>query len=146
MNHLKTLRVRFALWTAGLLLTALLLFSFFIYIRTAQSLADSVDSALRLAASQVAAEVDVAEGELVPIDTFFSRSHAARHALRGNEENASLLEQGFSFRVSNGAGQTLQTYGPYRALPQPQLDLTAPDQAGIFTTFTDAATQHPVRV
>ncbi len=142
MKHLKTLRVRFALWTASLLLTALVLFSFFIYIRTAQSLADSVDSGLRLAASQVVAEVDVEEGELVPIDTFFSRSQTQF----GNEKNASLLEQGFSFRVSNGAGQTLQEYGPYQALPQPQINFTASNQPGIFTTFTDAATQHPVRV
>jgi heavy metal sensor kinase len=61
MKRLKTLRVRFALWTAGLLLIALVLFSFFIYIRTAQSLADSVDSGLRLAASQVVGAIQVAQ-------------------------------------------------------------------------------------
>jgi heavy metal sensor kinase len=135
MKLLKTLRVRFALWTATLLLAALLLFSFFIYIRTAQSLADSVDSTLRLAASQAVVEVDIRDEELVPIDTFLE-----------NMSNASLLEQGFSFRILNSAGQTLQAYGLYQALPEPQVNFTAPNQPGIFTTFTDAATQHPVRL
>ena len=135
MKHLRTLRARFALWTASLLLAALVLFSVFIYLRTAQSLAGSVDNALRLAASQVVAEVDIADSELMPID----------HLLE-DMPNVPLLEQGFSFRVLNDAGQTLQEYGPYRALPQSPVNLIASDQAGFFTTFTDAITQHPVRV
>jgi len=135
MKHIRTLRVRFALWTAGLLLAALTLFSSFVYIRMAQSLADSVDSALRLAVSQMLAETDVAEGELVSVDEFFEEM-----------PNTPLIEQGFSFRLLNGVGQTLQEYGPYRALPQPQINFTASNQPGIFTTFRDTATQHPVRV
>jgi heavy metal sensor kinase len=135
MKHLKTLRARFALWTAGLLLAALTLFSSFVYIRMAQSLTDSVDSALRLAVSQVVAEADIAEGELVSIDEFLE-----------DMPNTPLLEQGFSFRLLNGVRQTLQEYGPYRALPQPQVNFTAANQPGIFTTFTDAVWQHPVRV
>jgi heavy metal sensor kinase len=46
----------------------------------------------------------------------------------------------------NRAGQTLQEYGPYQALPPAQINFTAPNQPGLFTTFTDAATQHPVRL
>jgi heavy metal sensor kinase len=135
MKHLKTLRVRFALWTAGLLLAALTLFSTFVYIRMAQSLTTSVDSALRLAASQVVAEVDIAHGELVLVDEFLE-----------DIPNTPLIGQGFSFRLLNGVGQTLQEYGPYQALPQPQAKFTAYNQPGIFTTFTDTTTQHPVRV
>lgn len=135
MKHLKTLRVRFALWTAGLLLAAFTLFSTFVYIRMAQSLVASVDSALRLAASQVVAEVDVTHSELVLVDEFLE-----------DIPNTPLIEQGFSFRLLNGVGQTLQEYGPYRALPQPHVNFTASNQPGIFTTFTDTATQHPVRV
>lgn len=135
MRRLKSLRVRFALWTAGLLLAVLLLFSLFIYLRTAQSLAESVDTGLRLAASQVVAEVDVEDGELVSIDN-----------LLADMPNASLPEQGFSFKVLNGTGQTLQQYGAYQYLPQPQLMLSAPNQPGKFVTFTDPATQHLVRV
>lgn len=149
MKYLKTLRVRFALWTAGLLLAALMLFSSFVYIRMAQSLADSVDSALRFAVSQVLDEADIAEGELVSVDEFLE-----------DMSSTPLIEHGFSFRLLNGAGQTLQEYGPYRALPQPprqdlrQVNFTASpatrsvydNQPGIFTTFTDAVWRHPVRV
>jgi heavy metal sensor kinase len=144
MKHLATLRIRFALWTAALLLAALVLFSFFIYFRTAQSLADSVDSGLRLATAQVVAEIDLADGELVPLDIFFARFRAAPQF--GAEQNSSLLEQGFSFRIANTNGQTLQTFGPYQTLPPPAIDLTASDPPGDFTTFSDAATQHSVRV
>ena len=135
MNGLKTLRARFALWTAGLLLSALTLFGILVYLRMARSLADSVDHALRLAISQVAAEVDVVNGELTPADDLIETIL-----------NTPLIEQGFTFRVLNKTGQTLQEYGPYRTLPQPQDHFTAPDQPGVFTTFTDTATQHPVRV
>jgi heavy metal sensor kinase len=135
MKHLKTLRARFALWTAGLLLGALLLFSVFIYLRTAQSLAGAVDSGLRLAASQVVAEVDIEEGEFVSIDAFFE-----------DVSTPPLPEQGFSFRLLNPAGQTLQEYGPYRPLPQPQLNFATPNQPGIFTTFTEATTRHSIRL
>jgi heavy metal sensor kinase len=139
MKYLKTLRVRFALWTAGLLLVALTLFSIYVYIRMAQSLADSVDSALRLAVSQVVAEVDVANAGSVSINVSVDE-------LLEDIPSTLLLEQGFSFRLLNGAGRTVQEYGPYRAFPQPQVNFTASNQLGIFTTFTDSATQHPVRV
>jgi heavy metal sensor kinase len=135
MKHLKTLRGRFALWTAGLLLVALTLFSSFVYTRMAQSMAHSVDNELRLAASQVVNEADVVEGELVIIDELLE-----------GMSNTPLIEQGFSFRLLNGVGQTLQEYGPYRALPQPQINFSASNQPGFFTTFTDTATQHQVRV
>jgi heavy metal sensor kinase len=135
MNRLKTLRVRFALWTAGLLLAALTLFGIFVYLRMARSLADSVDNALKLAVSQVMAEVDVTNGKLVVGDEFMA-----------DMRNTPLLEQGFSFRVLNNAGQTLQESGSYRTLPQPPVNFTTPDQPGVFTTFMDAAAQDPVRV
>jgi signal transduction histidine kinase len=135
MKHLRTLRVRFALWTAGLLLVALALFSTFVYARMAQSLADSVDRTLRVAVSHVMAEVDVENGELVSVDELLE-----------DIPNTLLVEQGFSFRLLNELGQTLQEYGPYRALPQSQVNFTAFNQSGIFTTFTDTDTQHPVRM
>ncbi|MBI1879606.1 MAG: HAMP domain-containing protein [Chloroflexi bacterium] len=135
MNRLKTLRVRFALWTAGLLLSALTLFGIFVYIRMAQSLAASVDDALMLAVSQLVAEVDVDHGKLELVVDFIQ-----------DMRNTSLLEQGFSFRLLNSAGETVQEYGPYHPLPQSQVKFTAPDQLGVFTTFTDTATQRPVRM
>lgn len=135
MKPWQTLRARFALWTATLLLAALLLFSIFIYFRTAQSLTDAVDGELKLAASQVTAEMDIPDSEIVPLDDFLKTI-----------PNPSLLKQGFSFRTFDSAGQIFQQYGPYQTLPQPQTGFTTPNQPGIFTTFTDAATRHPLRM
>jgi heavy metal sensor kinase len=43
-------------------------------------------------------------------------------------------------------GQTIQEYGPYQGLPQPQVNFTAPNQPGFFVTVTHTTTRHPVRV
>jgi heavy metal sensor kinase len=135
MKQLKTLRVRFALWTAGLLLVTLMLFGLFVYVRMAQSLAGAVDDGLRTAASQIVAEVDAEDGVLASVDEFIQ-----------DMSHMPLQEQGFSFRVFDGDGRMLQEYGPYRALPKPQTNFSTPDQSNAFVTLTDAATRHPVRV
>ena len=135
MKRLKTLRVRFALWTAGLLLAALVLFGLFVYANMSHSLGTAVDERLRLIVIQLAEEADVRNGELVFIEDPLEDAQYTR-----------LREQGFSIRVLNLAGQPLQDYGPYRDLPQPQADLTVPNQPGEFTTITDPASQDPVRV
>jgi heavy metal sensor kinase len=135
MKRLNTIRIRFALWTAGLLLVTLTLFGLFVYIRMSRSLANVVDDALRTAASQVTAEIDVEDGVLASVDDVIQ-----------DMPNMPLLEHGFSFRVFDSTGQTLRKYGPYQALPQPQANIISPDQSEMFITFTDAATQHPVRV
>ena len=135
MNRLKTLRVRFALWTAGLLSAALALFGLFVYANMSRSLAATVDETLRLVVAQLVAEVDIVEGEPVisenPIE---------------DPEYAQLREQGFSMRLFDLTGQGVQEYGPYRDFPQPQVDFTVPNQPGEFTTFTDPFSQDPVRV
>jgi heavy metal sensor kinase len=117
------------------LLAALTLFGIFVYIRMAQSLAASVDDALKLVVSQIAAEVDVENGALSVDRTFIQ-----------DMLNTPLLDQGFSFRVLNNTGQKIHEYSPYHTLPQPEVKFTAPEQPGVFTTFTDPATQRPVRV
>ncbi|MCB9100016.1 MAG: HAMP domain-containing protein [Anaerolineales bacterium] len=132
MSLLRTLRGRFALWTAGLLLAALVLFSSFVYLRMARSLTGSVDDALRLVATQITAEVDVAGGDFVAVEELLE-----------DIPNTPLNEYGFSFRLVNRAGVTRQTYGPYRALPPLQPD--APP-TGSFTTISDPLTRQPVRV
>ena len=135
MKRLKTLRVRFALWTAGLLLAALTLFGIFVYLRMAQTLTASVDEALENVAFQVEAEVDVKNGELVAVDDFVE-----------DLANMPLLERGFSFMVFNNAGRPIQEYGPYQTLPLPTNDVTPLQTTGLFTTFTDEVSGHLVRV
>ena len=135
MKRLKSLRVRFALWTAGLLFAALVLFGAFVYANMSRSLAAAVDETLRLVVTQLVAEVDIEGGEPVinenPIE---------------DPEYAQLREQGLSMRLLDLTGQVVQEYGPYRDLPQPQLDFTVPNQHGEFTTLIDPGSQDPVRV
>ena len=50
MKRLSTLRARFALWTAGLLLVALSAFGLYVYGNMARGLAAAVDDTLTLSA------------------------------------------------------------------------------------------------
>jgi heavy metal sensor kinase len=135
MKKLNTLRVRFSLWTAGLLLAMLVVFAAFVYINTAQNLANAVDNTLNRTATQLISEIDIEHRELVSIERFFAR-----------EGNAPLREQGFTLRILDLAGQTIQEYGPYSQFPQPTTSFTTPNQAGIYSTYTDPATGHQVRI
>ena len=59
IRRYNTIRVRFALWTAGLLITALIGFGIFVYIILGSELTRSVDDSLQLSAAQaIAAAVD----------------------------------------------------------------------------------------
>lgn len=135
MSKLKTLRVRFALWTAGLLLVMLILFGAFVYYNTAQNLVNAVDNTLRLTAVQITSDIDIADGELIAIEEFLA-----------DERHVSLREQGFTVQILDRAGQTFQVYGPYTTLLQPQPNLAELNSTGVFTTLTAPTTQHRIRV
>ena len=64
MKLLNTLRVRFALWIAGLMLIVLVLFGTFVYFSMHQGLANSVDDSLRLSTSQAIAAVNIENGQI----------------------------------------------------------------------------------
>jgi len=132
MKRLKTLRVRFALWTAGLLLAALVLFGLFVYANMSRSLTAVIDETLHSTAMQMIAEGG-ARGQ-VSIEDFQDPQYAR------------LLEQGLSMRLFDQSGEEMQAYGPYRQLPQPPINFTFLNSAGEFTTITDPFTQEPVRV
>jgi nitrate/nitrite-specific signal transduction histidine kinase len=130
MKYLKTLRVRFALWTAGWLLLVLVLLGTFIYISFARAQAQSIDDALRLTAAQILLDIDDETLRLENADTV---------------ANSTLREQ-FSLQILDLGGETRQRYGPYQDLPpQPIIAATA-DQSGAFTIFVDPTTQDSVRV
>ncbi len=135
MKRLKTLRVRFALWTAGLLFAALVLFGLFVYANMSHSLTATVDETLQLTAIDLIAEVEMRKGEPVVVENPIEDAQYTR-----------LREQGFSMRVLNLTRQPVQEYGPYTELPQPQGDFTVPNQPGEFATITDAGSRDPVRV
>ncbi|MGC8780102.1 MAG: sensor histidine kinase [Anaerolineae bacterium] len=131
-----TLRVRFALWVAALLLAALAVFGAFVYFSLAHGLANAVDDSLRLSASQVAATVNTEDGQINFADNLPESSNVAEE-LRG---------RGLTIRLLDPAGHVVQSFGPYRALPPDAASLAAGRQGQTaFATVAASAQGEPVR-
>jgi len=60
----RTLRFRFALWVAGVLLAVLLVSDLFVYVSQARSLAAMTDDSLRLTATQTIAALSIENGHM----------------------------------------------------------------------------------
>jgi heavy metal sensor kinase len=129
MKWPKTLRARFALWTAGLLFLVLAVFGGYIYGSLARGLSAAIDDSLALNAAQVIAGLNIENDALILSDNFSQEP-----------ENVALRERGFSIRLLTPQGQVLQEFGPYRAL-SPSL-ASAPS----FATLTDPTSRTAVRV
>ncbi len=106
MKRFRTLRVRFAVWTGGLLLIVLVLFGAFVYFSMWQGLSNSIDDSLRLSASQAIAAVNIENGQIN-----FSDS------LPESSTTVDLQERGLTIRILSIDGKVLQSVGPYRDLP-----------------------------
>ncbi len=131
MSFFETLRARFALWTAGLLLIALLLFGLFVYGYMARSLRANVDDALHSAATQLIDEG--LRGELLILDDLVE-----------DPQYVQLNEQGLSVRLLSLEGEPLQSYGPYTTWPAPASASLA--SAGELTTLVDTPSRDTVRI
>lgn len=135
MKRIKTLRFRFALWIAALLLAALAAFGVFVYISLAQSLSASVDDSLRLSASQATAAVNIENGEISFSDSILEGSSAA-----------SLRERGVTIRIFDLDGRTIQASGPYRGLTLSAASAAAAQKRqGTFATVIEPTEGTPVR-
>jgi heavy metal sensor kinase len=130
MARFRTLRARFALWTAGLLLTAMLGFSAFVYLRTAQGLRASLDDSLQVSAAQAVAGVggenlNIEDGEVSLGDNLSETSAFTQ-----------LQEQGLTIRVLGVDGSVRQAVGAYRELPVDSASLSAATTgAAVFGTL-----------
>jgi heavy metal sensor kinase len=134
--RLGTLRIRLALWTAGLLFATLVLFGAFVYGNMSRSLGAANDETLQLAAVQLMAEAEVTNRELAAIESPLD-----------DPQYSGLREQGFSMRAFNPAGRVVQEYGPYRALlTAPPIAQYQPDQPGEFITVASPHTHDPIRI
>ncbi|OAN40546.1 two-component sensor histidine kinase [Chloroflexus islandicus] len=139
MSRLRTLRVRFALWTAGLLLATMLGFSAFVYWRTAQGLRESLDAGLRASAAQVVTgiggeNVNIEDGQITLGD-----------AVADPVALAQLQEQGLTIRVLRSDGTIVQAVGLYRDLPVDRASLQAAGGTPVFSTVPISGSGH-VRV
>ena len=137
LKRLKTLRVRFALWVAGLLLAALVTFGIFVYFIVSHQLSSSIDDSLRLSASQTVAGLDVVDGRVVYSDS-----------LSDNSSNATdLRERGLTIILFDPDGQVIQSFGSYRDLPLADERLNAArNQQSSLSTLTDLGSNNPVRL
>lgn len=127
MKRLKTLRVRFALWTSSLFLAILAFFGVYVYFSMARGLSAALDNSLTINASQVAAGLNIANGKLILSDSLMEAP-----------ENADLRGRGFTIRILSPQGVSIQEFGSFRNLP------VSLDQS--FATFSDPAADITVRI
>ena len=132
MKRFSTLRVRFAFWTAGLVLIVLVGFGIYVYGRMARGLFAALDNSLILNASQVIAGLDIENNKIALSDSFIERP-----------ETINLNATGFTIRLLTPQGQILQELGPFLALPTSTASLGA---APSFATLADPTTQISLRV
>jgi len=122
----RTIRFRFALWTAGLLLVVLTGFSTFVYLNMAQSLKASIDDTLQLSAAQAVAAIEVDNGRLDLPDSFIEQP-----------ENADLRTNGLTLRLLSPDGSVIATFGSAGDLPVPDYALDAAhDLRSAFATLS----------
>ncbi len=105
MKRFRTLRFRFALWTATLLLIVLILFGAFVYFSLQQGLVSAMDDSLRFSASQAIAAVNIENGQINFSDSLPESSLVA-----------DLQGRGFTIRILAPDGKILQSSGPYHSL------------------------------
>lgn len=131
-----TLRARFALWVAALILAALAAFGVFVYFTLARGLAGSLDDSLRLAASQAIAAVSIEDGQINFSDSIPGSGSVAEE----------LRARGLTIRIFDTTGQILQAFGPYRDLPLAPASLAAAlRQDAAFATLADPHGNDPIR-
>ena len=135
MKRLRTLRARFALWVAALLLAVLVAFGVLVYFSLARALSTSMDDSLQLSASQAIAAVNIENGQINFSDSIPENSPAA-----------TTVGRDATIRVLNPSGQVIQAFGEFSAWPVTAESLTAAQQhRSTFETLTDLKTQTPVR-
>jgi heavy metal sensor kinase len=105
MGRFRTLRIRFAIWTASLMLIVLVLFGVFVYFSMARGLLTSADDSLRLSTSQAIAAVKIEDGQISFSDNLPESSPADLH------------EQGLTTRILTLDGKVIQSAGSYSNLP-----------------------------
>jgi len=127
MKRIKTLRVRFAVWTSGLLLVILTFFGVYVYVSMARGLSAAIDDSLTVNASQVAAGLGIENGKLILPDS-----------LMETPENADLRGPNFTIRILTPQGTPLKEFGAFHNLPV--------SLKPSFSTFSDPATNTDVRI
>lgn len=143
MKLIKTLRVRFTLWTGSLLLATFLLFGLFVYISFARGLYRSRDDALQLTAAQALATLKIVDGAMQTTEGLAIDGINNDSSSFGTEESR---ERGLTVRLYKADGRLQQALGLYRALPPLTTALLRARQGrATFTTVAEPLHQQLVR-
>jgi heavy metal sensor kinase len=106
---LNTLRMRFAVWTAGLLFFTLAIFSGFLYVNAYVDRYSALDNSLREIASQVESTVEVHANQIQVGEDF--NDLITVPGMTGH------LDSGLTIQIQNAQGGNIRTFGPYRTVP-----------------------------
>ena len=132
----RTLRFRFALWVAGLLLFVLIIFSIFVYMTLRLSLQAGIDDTLRLSATQTIATINIQNGQVNFSDSMPDGTAAS-----------DLQERGLTIRILSPDGRQLEAFGPYSNLPVNSASLAAAAKGqATLSTIVDPAKNDLVRL
>jgi heavy metal sensor kinase len=132
----RTLRFRFALWIASLLLFVLIVFSTFVYFTLRISLLAGIDDALRLSATQTVSTINIQNGQIN-----FSDS------IPDGSAGSDLQERGLTIRILSLDGRPLEAFGPFSNLPVNAASLTAASKGqASLSTIADPGEGDPVRL
>jgi heavy metal sensor kinase len=127
MKPIKTIRVRFALWTTALILLLLAAFGAFVYFNLSSSLSSALDTSLAVSAAQVAAGLNTQNGQII-----------LPEAISADESGIQALsESGLTVIVLAQNGSLLQAVGPYRDLTIPVNGALSSNPQGTYITLTD---------
>lgn len=116
VRRTRTLRVRFALWVAALLLLTFGAFAGFVYVIVARGLDESIDESLKISAGQAIAAVNIENGRTALTDAI------------PLEIAADLRERGLTIRVLEPNGRIVEAIGRHRGMPIDQPSLRAAQQ------------------
>lgn len=131
-KRIKTLRARYAIWTATLFFILILAFSAFVYFSLSINLKSSVDNSLAISATQIAESLNVQNGQI-----------SFSEPLNANESNyQDYNENGISIIVMDKNGTILQATGPYRYSVQSDNLLLSNGIKGTYYSVSDNLEQN----
>jgi heavy metal sensor kinase len=135
--RIRSLRTRFGLWVAALVLVALAAFGAYVYVDVGRGLRSALDDSLRVSASLAASTVTVAEGRPV----------LGESTPENNSELQVLLAQGDTVKYLDAGGSVIGGFGLWNRLPSDPAALTAArDGSPAFTYASDPARDRDYRV
>jgi heavy metal sensor kinase len=136
MKRIRSLRVRFAIWTTILILVLLAAFGTFVYFNLSRSLTSAVDDSLALSAAQVVGGLNIQDGKVTipePLSTEDSGILA-------------LSERGLTIFVLAKDGSHLQSVGPYHNFTIGITGIPPNNTLGKYLTLLDRADKNdPLR-